>query len=205
MISESDTYLTIKESASGEYKDKGSRFLSYSFPIASEPEAKKIIQDLRNKYHDARHHCFAYRIGFEGEISRLNDDGEPSGTAGKPIMGQLLSKNITNVLVVVVRYFGGILLGTSGLIHAYRSATIDALSNSEIIEKTIQYIYQVNFQYEVMNTVMKILKEEKINQFDQNFDLSCNMKISVRKNQSEQIIQKLQSIQSVVVEFSETR
>lgn len=179
MTNRNDTYKTIAGPANGLYKDKGSRFLSYAFPVDTEAEVKQHVQQLKKEFFDARHHCYAYRIGLSGEQWRANDDGEPSSTGGKPILGQLLSQELTNVLIVVVRYFGGIQLGVPGLIHAYRTAAADALTHAQIIEKTAKEIMTVKFPYIEMNSVMKRLKDEQIAIIEQHFDNECELKIAV--------------------------
>jgi uncharacterized YigZ family protein len=147
---ESDTYLTISNVAEGLFKDKGSRFISFAFPVSSEKEIKPHLEKIKNEYHDARHHCFAYMLGKDRTTFRSFDDGEPSGTAGKPILGQIQSKGLTNILIVVIRYFGGTLLGTSGLINAYRTSAADAINHSQIITKTIKCSCLVHFDYSKM-------------------------------------------------------
>jgi uncharacterized YigZ family protein len=176
---EKDTYITIAASSTGIFKDKGSKFLSFAFPVNDEEQVKEHIRQLKKEYFDARHHCYAYRIGLCGEQWRANDDGEPSSTGGKPILGQLLSRELTNVLVVVVRYFGGILLGVSGLINAYRAAAADALDKATAVEKTATEICSFTFRYNDMNTVMKWLKEEQIEILAQQFDMECALKAAV--------------------------
>jgi len=165
------TYKTLADKAEGIYKDKGSKFLAFGFPVSSEDKIREILDDLRKKHHGARHHCYAYRIG--NDIFRMNDDGEPSNTAGKPIYSQLLAGNLTNILVVVVRYFGGILLGKGGLIKAYRSATINMLQNAEIIIKTFSRLYKIDFKFGVSEDVFSIIKEEKLDITEKNVDLDC--------------------------------
>lgn len=162
-MSITDQYKTLKEPSEGIYKEKGSKFITYAYPIYTEEEVKPIIDELKKQYYDARHHCFAWQLGTEGDRFRANDDGEPSGTAGKPILGQIRSFELTNLLVVVIRYFGGTKLGTSGLIHAYKEATIDAINNGIIEERTVNDFYQIDFDYGVMNDVMRIMKEENPN------------------------------------------
>ena len=186
-----DTYKTIAAPATGVFKDKGSKFLAFAFPVENEKEIKQHIQHLKKEYFDARHHCYAYRLGLNGEFWRANDDGEPSSTGGKPILGQLLSLELTNVLVVVVRYFGGIQLGVSGLIKAYRSATADALAQAQIVEKTAKEILMLNFSYLEMNKVMKIIKEEELEIIAQHFDNECEIKIAVPLSNKDKIISKL--------------
>ena len=194
-----DTYKTIESPCEGIFKDKGSKFISFAYPISNEEEIKPIITDLKKQFYDARHHCFAFRIGYQGEHFRANDDGEPSSTAGKPILGQLLSNDITNIMVVVVRYFGGTKLGVPGLINAYKNATIDALENATIIEKTIDIHFNITFDYIVMNDVMKIIKDLSPNIINQDFELVCNMQLSIRKSESEQLREKLLKVTSLTI------
>jgi uncharacterized YigZ family protein len=158
-----DTYKTITTKSEGLFKDKGSRFIGLAFPVKSEAEVKEILAEIKKKYYDATHHCYAYYMGHIGSPSiRMNDDGEPSGTAGKPIYGQILSFGLKNVLVVVIRYFGGTKLGVSGLINAYKETAKITLNNAEIEERKIKDIYTVEFEYPLMNSVMQVLKNEAI-------------------------------------------
>ncbi len=196
-----DTYLTIEEKTQGLYKEKGSRFISFAFPVTKEDEVKDIIKDIKKEYFDARHHCYAYILGHDKSAYRMNDDGEPSSTAGKPIYGQLLSKDLTNILVVVVRYFGGTKLGVSGLIQAYKQAAIDALNNAKIIEKTVDEIYSVSFEYVLMNDVMKVLKEFDVLQMNHRFENDCYLEFRTRKSNSIKIVDNLNSIEGVRVGF----
>lgn len=177
-----DTYKTIQSGAQGLFKDKGSRFLAFAFPVADEKQIKDQVNKLHRKYHDARHVCYAFRIGFKELNYRVNDDGEPSGTAGKPILGQITGNELTNILIVVVRYFGGVLLGTSGLINAYRSAAIDCINHAQIIEKTIDKNFEIFFNYEQLNLIMRIVKEEPVEVIQQNFEMSCTMSLRVRQS-----------------------
>jgi uncharacterized YigZ family protein len=186
---ESDSYFTIKSVSEGIYKEKGSRFLAFAFPVSDIDEIRPIIEKIRKERHEARHHCFAYMIGKDRTIWRVNDDGEPSGTAGRPILGQINSSGLTNILIVVSRYFGGTLLGVSGLINAYRSAAASAIENAEIEECAVKNHLEITFPYSSMNDVMKILKEEEISQSDQVIDLECKIAISFRAS-SEQAIKK---------------
>jgi len=183
MNSACDSYKSIATNSSGVYKELSSKFLAFAFPIETEEEAKSIVSTLKKEYFDARHHCFAYRLGLNGERWRAFDDGEPSSTAGKPILGQLLSNELSDVLIVVVRYFGGTKLGVPGLIRAYRSAAQDALANAKIIEKTAGERLKVKFDYSRMNDVMKTLKEMNITPIRQEFDLSCVIEVRVRLSQ----------------------
>lgn len=175
-----DCYKSISAPSKGIYKDNGSKFLSFAFPVESESEIKTIIFNLKKEYFDARHHCYAYRLGYKGDIWRINDDGEPSSTAGRPIYGQLLSNELSDVLIIVVRYFGGIKLGVPGLIKAYKSASSDAIANSQIIEKTAKEDFRMIFDYEQMNSVMRILKEMDISPLEQHFDNECSISAKVR-------------------------
>ena len=196
-----DTYKTLKGLSKGIYKDRGSRFLAFAYPVFSEEEIKPILLTLRKKYHDARHFCYAYRLGAEKEFFRTNDDGEPSNSAGKPILGQIVAYDLTNVLIVVIRYFGGTLLGVGGLINAYRSAAADALSNSHVLTKTINDIYELQFDYSSMNDVKKVIKEEKLTQIEQKFDLTCSIKISIRKSRSENVVERLGKIEGLRIRY----
>ncbi|WP_461637562.1 IMPACT family protein [Labilibaculum euxinus] len=200
----SDTYKTINPASEGLYKEKGSKFIAYAYPVTNEEEIKEYIAHLKKEYYDARHHCYAYMLGADKSEYRANDDGEPSSTAGKPILGQILSNDITNILIVVIRYFGGTKLGVSGLIHAYKTAAADAIANTEIIEKTVNDIYDVNFDYLVMNDVMKIIKEDQPEQLGQDFNLTCRITLSIRQSEVDKIIEKFSKIDSVKTEFVKT-
>ena len=200
----SDTYKTINPASEGLYKEKGSKFIAYTYPVTNEEEIKEYIAHLKKEYYDARHHCYAYMLGADKSEYRANDDGEPSSTAGKPILGQILSNDITNILIVVIRYFGGTKLGVSGLIHAYKTAAADAIANTEIIEKTVNDIYDVNFDYLVMNDVMKIIKEDQPEQLGQDFNLTCRITLSIRQSEVDKIIEKFSKIDSVKTEFVKT-
>jgi len=195
----SDEYKTIQAASEGIYKEKGSKFIAYAYPIESEEETKEIIDSLKRQYYDARHHCFAWQLGMDGMNFRTNDDGEPSGTAGKPIHGQILSHELTNILIVVVRYFGGTKLGTSGLIQAYREAAADAIANAEIITKTIDNCYTILFEYADMNDVMRIIKEEEPNIHHQKFDLNCEIELSIRQSRSDAIMGRFSKVESLKI------
>ncbi len=205
MADYNDEYLTISKSSEGLFKDRGSKFLAYTFPVSSEEEIKVIQEQLRNKYHDARHHCYAYMLGPEKEVYRANDDGEPSSTAGKPILGQIRSFNLTNILIVVIRYFGGTKLGVGGLINAYKTAAEEALKNAKIIKKTLHDIYELKFDYPQMNEIMRIMKEENIAQIDQNFELTCSITLALRKAEVDKILSKFDRVEKLKIEFVETR
>ena len=194
----SDKYNTIVTESQGHFKDKGSKFYSYAFPLQSEDHVKKIITQLKKEHHSARHFCFAWRLGKENIRFRANDDGEPSSTAGKPILGQLQSFDVTNILIVVVRYFGGTLLGVGGLINAYRKAAADALNNAEILKKLIEKNYKISFTYNELNDVMHIIKQENFDIRSTDFQENCSLVFSVRKseaNKAEKIFKNLYKVQ----------
>jgi len=191
---ESDTYLTIKAFSQGLYKEKGSRFIALAYPVTTQEEIKNILDNIRREHHSARHHCFAWMLGQERQTFRANDDGEPSGSAGKPILGQINSFELTNILIVVVRYFGGKLLGVSGLINAYRSAAESAIKESEIIEQYIQDYYDLIFPYSSINDVMKVIKDEDINMSKQKFENECRLTINFRSSARERILNNLSRI-----------
>lgn len=186
-----DTYKSVASLSQGLFKDNGSRFISFVYPVESESEIKTILESVRKEYHDARHHCYAYRLGLEGSVFRSNDDGEPSGSAGRQILGQIDSAGLSDILVVVVRYFGGIKLGIPGLIRAYRTSVQDALSKASFVEKIAAKNYHLEFAYEAMNDVMKVLKDLSIPQKNQSFDAVCSMDVRVRLSQEQDFIDRL--------------
>ena len=186
-----DTYTSIASPSRGLYKDQGSRFISFAFPVETESQVKELVDSLKKEYHDARHHCYAYRLGLDGSKYRMNDDGEPSSTAGRPIMSQIDSAGLSDVLIVVVRYFGGIKLGVPGLIKAYKTAAQDALNQANKIEKTAAVIYHIEFDYQNMEQVMRALKDMDIPQSGQSFGQSCSMDIRVRLSQEEELKKRL--------------
>ncbi len=196
----SDTFRTIASSSEGSYKEKGSKFLSFAFPVKNVDEINQILAQYRKQYYDARHICYAYMLGNAKNEWRANDDGEPSGTAGRPILGQINSFELTNVLVIVVRYFGGILLGTGGLITAYKEASRDALEQASIVEQTIDEIISIEFDYLLMNEVMRIVKEMSPQILDQSFDNMCAMKLAIRQSDAEKLKSKLGNIIGVIIE-----
>ncbi len=204
MVVAEDTYQTISAKSEGLYKEKGSKFIALAFPVTSEEDVKDILVSLRKEYHDARHHCYSYVIGFKGEHWRANDDGEPSGTAGRPIYGQIQSFNLTNVLIVVIRYFGGTKLGVSGLINAYKTSAADALQQSKIVVKTINDIYRISFGYLAMNDIMKLVKEENLNIMEQNFDTSCFVTVGIRQSKTQTVLGKIEKIDSAIANFLKT-
>lgn len=199
-----DTYRTIQSASEGVFRDKGSKFIAYAYPLTHEDQVKDIVLKLKKEHPKARHHCYAWRLSPDRTIFRINDDGEPSGTAGRPILNTLLSKDITNILVVVVRYFGGTLLGVPGLINAYKLATEEALTHAQIIEKTVNDIYSLSFDYLQMNDVMRIIKEEELDPENQVFDLQCSMEISIRKADLDKIIGKIEKIEGVNIKYLRT-
>ena len=196
---EQDEFRTITAMAKGLYKEKGSKFISIAVPVRDEDEVQGKLEEIRKQYHDARHHCYAFRLGYKGETYRTNDDGEPSGTAGKPIYGQILSKELTDILIIVVRYFGGTKLGVSGLITAYKSASRDALEQAEIITGTIDDCYEVHFAYPLMNEVMRLVKNYKLKLLKQHFELTCTIVFLVRKSKSEEVHEKFSKINGVKI------
>lgn len=199
-----DTYQTIARPSEGLFKDRGSKFIARAFPVQSEEEVKEHLKSLRKEYYDARHHCYAYLLGFDKSAYRINDDGEPSGTAGKPIFGQLNSHDLTNILIVVIRYFGGTKLGVSGLINAYKMTAKDAIANNQIVTNIISYCYQIDFQYTEMNDVMKIMKAFNLEQSDQKFEMNCQLQFKVRKSESDQVYKKLSQVKSLNIKFIKT-
>jgi len=202
---ESDTYKTIKSASQGIYKEKGSRFFSFAVPVSDQEEIKPLLDKIKKEHHEARHHCFAYMIGHERNIWRVNDDGEPSGTAGRPILGQINSFDLTNIILVVSRYFGGTLLGVSGLINAYRSAATSALLNAEITERTLQEYYEITYPYVSMNDVMRILKELNLGQSEQSFDLECRILLNFRVSVKENVLNRLSRIDGLKYRYIETQ
>ncbi len=196
------SYRKLARLSEGLYKEKMSKFISFAMPVTTEEEAKAKIDEYRNTYHDARHVCWGYRLGAAGELSRSSDNGEPSGTAGKPIIGQCLSNGITNVLIIVVRYFGGIKLGTGGLIVAYREAAADAISNNEIIERAVEKDVTVEFDYLNMDSVMRLIKDEYVTVKERHFDNRCRMTLSVQLTYADTLMSALSKIEGVTAEYN---
>ena len=195
-----DSYKTIARPAETTYRQLSSKFLVYAYPVETETEIKEHLDALRKRWFDATHHCYAWRLGPHGEQFRANDDGEPSSTAGKPILGQLLSQEVTNCLVVVVRYFGGTKLGVPGLIAAYKESTALVLSECEIVERTVDVVMDVSFSYIAMNDVMRIVKDMQPKVVNQVFDNLCTMTLSIREGDSEQLIGRLEKVEGATVE-----
>ena len=189
-----DAYRSIGGRSEGLFKDNGSRFIALAYPVETEEEVKEIVASLKKEYHDARHHCYAYRLGYKGDRFRANDDGEPSGSAGRPILGQIDSQGLSDVLVVVVRYFGGIKLGIPGLIRAYKTSTADALSQAEIVDKVAGKTFRVTFDYLSMNAVMKVLKDLGLTASGQEFGMDCAMDVRVRLSLEEDFRARMDGI-----------
>jgi uncharacterized YigZ family protein len=193
----SDTYLTIEKPAEAVFKDKGSKFLAFAYPVENDKQVKEILTQLKKEHHTANHHCYAYRLGADKLNFRANDDGEPNNTAGKPILGQIQSNDLTNILIVVVRYFGGTLLGVSGLINAYKASAAEAIKVSVIVEKQILFTYMVQFAFEQLNDVMKLLKQLDCKISSQQFDTQCEISFSIRKANSDECEDKLKKIEGL--------
>ncbi|MBO4818437.1 MAG: YigZ family protein [Bacteroidales bacterium] len=189
-----DAYKSISARSEGLFKDNGSRFIALAYPVETVSEIKEIVDGLKKEYHDARHHCYAYRLGHEGKIFRANDDGEPSGSAGRPILGQIDSVGLSDILVVVVRYFGGIKLGIPGLIRAYKTSTSDALEKAEIIDKIAGTNYSLKFGYMDMNAVMKVLKDMGLPQTGQSFGETCSLQTRVRLSADTDFHERLEKV-----------
>jgi len=200
-----DSYRTIEAPSEGIYKEKGSKFIAYAHSVFTEDNIRILILDYRKKFFDARHVCYAWQLGADGDQFRTNDDGEPSGTAGKPIHGQIKSFGLSNILIVVIRYFGGVKLGTSGLINAYKLAAADAIQNAVIVEKTVNDYYRLCFDYGVMNEVMKVVKDENLPIVNQQFDLSCAIDFHLRQSLVEATLVRLSKIESTRCEFLYSR
>ena len=197
---ESDSYKTIERAAEAVFRDKGSRFIAYAWPVGSEAEIKEHLDTLRKKHYDATHHCYAWRLGPAGEQFRVNDDGEPSGTAGKPIMGQMLSKELTDLLIVVVRYFGGTKLGVPGLINAYRESAAAVVENCTVVERWVKAYYRVRFSYPVMNGVMKVVKDMEPDVVSQEFDNICVMTLAIRRSRTQELEDRLRKCEGTEFE-----
>jgi uncharacterized YigZ family protein len=196
-----DTYRTIENPSEGIFRDRGSKFLAYTYPINSESEIKGIVASLKSEHPKANHHCWAMRLTIDRSVFKLNDDGEPSGTAGRPILNTLLSKDLTNILIVVVRYFGGTLLGVPGLINAYKMATEEALTHAAIIEKTVNDVYTISFGYLQMNDIMRLIKDSDLLILNQQFDNDCTIQVSIRKMQVNTVLDKLHKVTGITVKY----
>lgn len=199
-----DTYKTIAKPAEAIFRDKGSKFLAFAYPIVSDQDVKPLIQHLKSGHAKANHFCFAYRLSQDRSVFRVNDDGEPSGTAGRPILNVLLSADLTNILIVVVRYFGGTLLGVPGLINAYKNASLEVIAVAEIVDKTVNEIYEISFPYSLMNDVMRIVKEQQLQVRTQKFDNDCLMQLEIRKAQLNQVLQLWENLGSLHIKYLAT-
>ncbi len=195
-----DSYKSIAAESRGLFKDNGSRFIAHAYPVETEEEVKEIVASLKKEYYDARHHVYAYRLGYKGDKFRANDDGEPSGSSGRPVLGQIDSCGLSDILVVVVRYFGGIKLGIPGLIRAYKTSTADALANAEIIEKIASKMYRVHFGYLNMNGVMKVMKDMGLEQKNQKFDMECSLDTSVRLSLVDAFLERMGDVEGCNIE-----
>lgn len=193
---QSDTYKTISAVSEGIYTEKRSKFIAFAIPVRSHEEIKQYLEQFQKQYYDARHLCYAYMLGNERKDFRANDNGEPSGTAGKPILGQINSNELTDILIIVVRYFGGIKLGTSGLIVAYRAAAAEAVANAEIIEKTVDEDIAVAFEYPFMNDIMRIVKEEAPEILNQSYDMDCTINLRIRRSKMELLRTRLEKVET---------
>lgn len=195
-----DTYKSISVRSEGLFKDRGSKFIGIAVPVETEDEVKEALEAIRKEYYDARHHCYAYRLKFDHSLWRVNDDGEPSSSAGRPIFGQIQSYDLTNILIVVVRYFGGTKLGVPGLINAYRTAAKEAIEDNTIEDRIVYHQYDIHYEYAAMNDVMKIIKDESLEQLETQFDLKCRIRLKIRMRDSERITEKLGKINTLKIE-----
>ena len=195
MSKTSDTYHTIAALSTGEFRDRGSRFFAYAYPVETAEDCQEALGQVRKEHNKARHHCYAYRLGIDKNQYRANDDGEPSGTAGRPILGQIDSFGLTNTIVIVVRYFGGTLLGTSGLINAYKTSAADALAQAEIIEKKVEDIYAFEFDYAIMSKVMNAVKQLDMEMVEQDFGNTAVLKVAIRQSE---VVDKLLRLKALV-------
>ena len=195
-----DSYKSIAAASEGLFKDNGSRFIARAYPVETEEEIKEIVAGLKKEFYDARHHVYAYRLGSKGDKFRANDDGEPSGSSGRPVLGQIDSNNLSDILVVVIRYFGGIKLGIPGLIRAYKTSTADALANAQIVEKIASRRYKVTFGYMSMNSVMKVFKDMGLEQKNQKFDMECSLETNVRLSLVDTFIERMGDVEGCNVD-----
>ena len=195
-----DSYKSIASPSDGLFKDNGSRFIARAYPVETEEEVKEIVAALKKEYYDARHHVYAYRLGYLGDKFRANDDGEPSGSSGRPVLGQIDSCGLSDILVVVIRYFGGIKLGIPGLIRAYKTSTADALANAQVIEKIASRHFRVHFGYMSMNGVMKVMKDMGLEQKNQKFDMECSLETTVRLSQVDSFIERMGDVEGCNIE-----
>jgi uncharacterized YigZ family protein len=198
---EYNSYLTIESESEGIFKDRGSRFIGLAYPVSTEDEIREILNRIRRKYHDARHHCYAWKLGTMNSDTRVSDDGEPRNSAGKPILAQIEASGLTNILVVVVRYFGGTLLGVGGLIHAYKTAGREALNHARMVRKYLYDVYLLKFPYQQINDVMKLLKHMKLEYYDQVLEQECELKVKVNRERSTNFRKKLEENLNIRIEL----
>ncbi len=199
-----DKYKEVKNHSTGFYKEKGSKFIAYSYPVYSEDQVKEKLEEIRKLEYSARHYCYAYILNPDKSSQRANDDGEPSSTAGKPILGQILSNDLTNILIIVVRYFGGVKLGFPGLIRSYKTAAADTIANSTLITKTIKEQYEVSFKYPQMNDVMRLIKEFNLEVVNTDFQIDCKLIFAVPKSKENDILNTFKKKHEVTIEYLKT-
>ncbi len=199
-MTETDFFYTIDRNGQAEFKDRGSRFMALAFPVQSVADFKTILDNVRKEHPKANHHCFAYRIGLTGDLFRVSDDGEPSGTAGRPILGQIDSRGITDTAIIVVRYFGGTLLGVPGLINAYKTAAALVLQTTPIVQKPIEAVYSLQFDYTIMNDVMNVIKQSNSSILEKDMNLFCRLVVGIQKSRLEEVLYRLGELRSVEVE-----
>jgi uncharacterized YigZ family protein len=199
-----DTYKEVKNHTTGIYKEKGSKFIAYSYPVYSEQEVKERLEEVKKLEHSARHHCYAYVLHADKSAWRVNDDGEPSSTAGKPILGQIQSNDLTNILIVVVRYFGGVKLGVPGLIRSYKTAAAFAISDTEILTKTIKEHYEVSFKYPQMNDVMRLVKELNLEVVNTDFRIDCNLIFAVPRSKADNAVETFKKNHKIKIKYLKT-
>jgi len=203
-MSEQDIYRTIEKTAEGVFRDRGSKFLAFAYPVHTLKQINSILGDLRKKYHAASHHCYAYRLGASKEEYRANDDGEPSNSAGKPILGQIQSQDLSNILIVVVRYFGGTLLGVGGLINAYRSASSDAIKNARIITGMESNLIIIRFPYSLTNEIMRLIDEEKMKVSEQEFTDNCRLNALLRRSRTKHVLERINKLENASAEIKDS-
>lgn len=199
-----DQYKTVDKISEGTFRDKGSKFIAYSYPFTDENKLKDILSEIKSIHPKARHHCYAYRLGMDRSVFRINDDNEPAGSAGRPILNTLLSNDLTNILVIVVRYFGGTLLGIPGLINAYKAATQESINNAEIIEKYQKDIYEIDFDYLQMNNVMRIIKDEDLTILSQNLNNNCRMEVAIRSSLVNRVTTNFSALSELKLKYLKT-
>lgn len=200
VVAEKDTYKTIVGQSEANIRERSSKFMSLAYHVTNAEQVKEIMDGLRKKYYDATHHCYAYRLGPKGEEFRANDDGEPSGTAGKPILGQLLSKDVTDILVVVIRWFGGTKLGVPGLIEAYKESTIAVLDVCKVEERTVDRVLRLSYPFESMDGVMRAIKAIGPRVLEQTFDNVCSMRVAVRLSSADELLGRLEKVEGIVID-----